>query len=96
MLLTLSNNISTPALNPPKCIAFGRSDIHPSVFLMSPSSLLHMYTLLDMLRHVLHKYTNEDVSLGAWFIGLDVQHIDDRRLCCGTPPGKAHLFFSSV
>lgn len=39
-------------------------------------------------RHVLHKYANEDVSLGSWFIGLDVQHIDDRRLCCGTPPGK--------
>ncbi|THG18490.1 hypothetical protein TEA_029829 [Camellia sinensis var. sinensis] len=37
-------------------------------------------------RHVLHKYANEDVSLGSWFIGLDVQHIDDRRLCCGTPP----------
>lgn len=40
------------------------------------------------LRHVLHRYANEDVSLGAWFIGLDVEHIDDRRLCCGTPPGN--------
>ncbi|MBA0745657.1 hypothetical protein Gogos_008228 [Gossypium gossypioides] len=38
------------------------------------------------LRNVLHKYANEDVSLGAWFIGLDVEHVDDRRLCCGTPP----------
>ncbi|CAJ1956311.1 unnamed protein product [Sphenostylis stenocarpa] len=37
-------------------------------------------------KHVLHKYANEDVSLGSWFIGLDVDHIDDRRLCCGTPP----------
>ncbi|PNY05795.1 putative beta-galactosyltransferase 2-like protein [Trifolium pratense] len=36
--------------------------------------------------NVLHKYANEDVSIGAWFIGLDVEHIDDRRLCCGTPP----------
>ncbi|PPD66146.1 hypothetical protein GOBAR_DD36974 [Gossypium barbadense] len=35
---------------------------------------------------VLHKYANEDVSLGSWFIGLDVEHVDDRRLCCGTPP----------
>eukprot|EP00249_Psilotum_nudum_P023270 c28812_g3_i1 orf=564-1769(-) len=35
---------------------------------------------------LLHKYANEDVSLGAWFIGLDVEHIDDRRMCCGTPP----------
>lgn len=43
-------------------------------------------TYISTNQHVLHKYTNEDVSLGAWFIGLDVQHIDDRRLCCGTPP----------
>lgn len=44
--------------------------------------------LLSYLRHILHKYANEDVSLGSWIIGLDVEHIDDRRLCCGTPPGK--------
>ncbi|KAI6704524.1 hypothetical protein NL676_007486 [Syzygium grande] len=35
---------------------------------------------------VLHKYANEDVSLGSWIIGLDVEHVDDRRLCCSTPP----------
>ena len=43
-------------------------------------------------RHVLHKYANEDVSLGSWFIGLDVEHVDDRRLCCGTPPGMPDAF----
>ncbi|KAK1396099.1 Hexosyltransferase [Heracleum sosnowskyi] len=43
-------------------------------------------TYIAVNQHVLHKYANEDVSLGAWFIGLDVEHIDDRRLCCGTPP----------
>ncbi|KAG5122314.1 hypothetical protein JHK84_040654 [Glycine max] len=37
-------------------------------------------------RPILHKYANEDVSLGAWFIGLEVEHIDDRSMCCGTPP----------
>jgi hypothetical protein len=42
---------------------------------------------ISLNQHVLHKYANEDVTLGAWFIGLDVTHIDDRRLCCGTPPG---------
>lgn len=35
---------------------------------------------------ILHKYANEDVSLGSWFIGLEVEHIDDRNFCCGTPP----------
>lgn len=38
-------------------------------------------------RPILHKYANEDVSLGSWFIGLEVEHIDDRNMCCGTPPG---------
>jgi hypothetical protein len=41
-----------------------------------------------IFRHILHKYVNEDVSLGSWFIGLDVEHVDDKRICCGTPPGK--------
>ncbi|XP_062229581.1 probable beta-1,3-galactosyltransferase 2 [Phragmites australis] len=43
-------------------------------------------TYISINKHVLHKYINEDVSLGAWLIGLDAEHIDDRRLCCGTPP----------
>lgn len=38
-------------------------------------------------RPILHKYANEDVSLGSWFIGLEVEHIDERNMCCGTPPG---------
>ncbi|KAH7837947.1 hypothetical protein Vadar_020003 [Vaccinium darrowii] len=33
---------------------------------------------------LLHKYANEDVSLGAWFIGLEVEHVDEKRLCCGS------------
>ncbi|XP_012456840.1 probable beta-1,3-galactosyltransferase 2 isoform X3 [Gossypium raimondii] len=45
---------------------------------------LATYILIN--QDVLHKYANEDVSLGSWFIGLDVEHVDDRRLCCGTPP----------
>ncbi|EXB50426.1 putative beta-1,3-galactosyltransferase 2 [Morus notabilis] len=43
-------------------------------------------TYISINQHVLHKYANEDVSVGSWFIGLDVEHVDDRRLCCGTPP----------
>lgn len=49
---------------------------------------LFWYLTFEFFRNVLHKYVNEDVSLGSWFIGLDVEHIDDRRLCCGTPPGN--------
>ncbi|KAG9451101.1 hypothetical protein H6P81_011066 [Aristolochia fimbriata] len=43
-------------------------------------------TYVSINHHILHKYANEDVSLGAWFIGLEVEHIDERNLCCGTPP----------
>lgn len=43
-------------------------------------------TYLSINGHILHRYANEDVSLGSWFIGLDVEHIDERSLCCGTPP----------
>ncbi|TQD98976.1 hypothetical protein C1H46_015446 [Malus baccata] len=42
-------------------------------------------TYISVHHHILHKYANEDVSLGSWFIGLDVEHIDERSLCCGTP-----------
>lgn len=41
---------------------------------------------ISVNRNLLHKYANEDVSLGSWFIGLHVEHVDERRLCCGTPP----------
>ncbi|XP_047054288.1 beta-1,6-galactosyltransferase GALT31A-like [Lolium rigidum] len=43
-------------------------------------------TYISANRHILHKYTNEDVSFGSWLIGLDVEHVDERSLCCGTPP----------
>ncbi|KAG8653061.1 probable beta-1,3-galactosyltransferase 8 [Manihot esculenta] len=35
---------------------------------------------------ILHRYANEDVSLGSWFIGLEVEHVDEHSMCCGTPP----------
>ncbi|KAL5714471.1 Beta-1 [Ranunculus cassubicifolius] len=43
-------------------------------------------TYISINEHILHKYANEDVSLGSWFIGLEVEHIDERNMCCGTPP----------
>ncbi|XAR65649.1 Galactosylxylosylprotein 3-beta-galactosyltransferase [Bertholletia excelsa] len=43
-------------------------------------------TYISSNQNLLHKYANEDVSVGAWFIGLEVEHVDDRRLCCGSPP----------
>ncbi|KAI5072591.1 hypothetical protein GOP47_0012697 [Adiantum capillus-veneris] len=43
-------------------------------------------TYISINKPILHKFANEDVSLGAWFIGLDVEQIDERSFCCGTPP----------
>lgn len=57
---------------------------HATGQLYAISKDLASYILINL--HILHKFANEDVSLGSWFIGLDVEHIDDRRLCCGTPP----------
>lgn len=31
---------------------------------------------------ILHKFANEDVTLGAWLVGLEVTHVDERRFCC--------------
>lgn len=52
-------------------------------------SRAHAYacTAKTTRRPILHRFANEDVSLGAWLLGLEVEHVDDRSLCCATPPG---------
>ncbi|KAJ4956177.1 hypothetical protein NE237_012960 [Protea cynaroides] len=45
----------------------------------------NLATYISYNRNLLHRYANEDVSTGSWFIGLDVEYIDDQSLCCGTP-----------
>ncbi|GMP70974.1 hypothetical protein CsSME_00029581 [Camellia sinensis var. sinensis] len=43
-------------------------------------------TYISINSPILHRYANEDVSLGSWFIGLEVEHVDHRSMCCGSPP----------
>eukprot|EP00887_Chlorella_sp_A99_P003159 scaffold9.g3159.t1 len=31
---------------------------------------------------ILHRYANEDVGMGAWLVGTDIQYDNQRRLCC--------------
>lgn len=31
---------------------------------------------------ILHRFANEDVTLGAWLVGLEITHVDERRMCC--------------
>jgi len=33
-------------------------------------------------RSILHRFANEDVSVGSWVMGLDVEFIDERNMCC--------------
>jgi len=33
-------------------------------------------------QRLLHRYANEDVSVGVWLLGLDVEYLDEKRLCC--------------
>jgi hypothetical protein len=54
---------------------------------------IHPFLFDAIFRHILHKYSNEDVSFGSWLIGLDVEHVDERSLCCGTPPGWLSSFY---
>ncbi|KAJ0257582.1 beta-1,3-galactosyltransferase 5 [Hirschfeldia incana] len=42
-------------------------------------------TYISNNQAILHKYANEDVTLGSWFIGLEIEHIDDGNFCCSTP-----------
>ncbi|PSS04421.1 Hydroxyproline O-galactosyltransferase [Actinidia chinensis var. chinensis] len=30
----------------------------------------------------LRTYAHDDISVGSWFIGLDVKHVDERTFCC--------------
>ncbi|XP_021840060.1 hydroxyproline O-galactosyltransferase HPGT1 isoform X1 [Spinacia oleracea] len=35
-------------------------------------------------RSKLRTYAHDDVSVGSWFIGLDVSHINERKFCCSS------------
>ncbi|KHN25660.1 Putative beta-1,3-galactosyltransferase 11 [Glycine soja] len=35
-------------------------------------------------RFILRTYAHDDVSIGSWFIGLDVQYLDETKFCCSS------------
>ncbi|KAL7003544.1 Hydroxyproline O-galactosyltransferase HPGT1 [Sarracenia purpurea var. burkii] len=37
---------------------------------------------ISINRSILRTYAHDDVSVGSWFIGLDVKHVDERTFCC--------------
>ncbi|GFP92610.1 probable beta-1 3-galactosyltransferase 11 [Phtheirospermum japonicum] len=36
------------------------------------------------LRLVLRTFAHDDVSVGSWFIGVDVKHVDEGKFCCSS------------
>ncbi|RXH95168.1 hypothetical protein DVH24_024852 [Malus domestica] len=38
-------------------------------------------------RDILRTYAHDDISVGSWFIGLDVKHVHDTKFCCSSWAG---------
>lgn len=49
-------------------------------------------------RSLLRTYAHDDVSVGSWFIGVDVKHVDENKFCCSSwsSGGCLSLEISSV
>ncbi|RWR93217.1 hydroxyproline O-galactosyltransferase HPGT1 [Cinnamomum micranthum f. kanehirae] len=37
---------------------------------------------ISINRSILRTYAHDDVTVGSWFIGIDVKHVDEGKLCC--------------
>jgi hypothetical protein len=80
-----------------------QESIHGRVGLLNRLLFMGMGAMLEMVSKLLtensisvlasaslHDYQNEDVSVGAWMLGLEVELVDDRKLCCGASTGLFH------
>ncbi|CAN4087642.1 unnamed protein product [Withania somnifera] len=55
---------------------------HASAEMFVISQALARYISIN--RSLLRTYAHADVSVGSWFIGADVKHVDDRKFCCSS------------
>ncbi|XP_059433771.1 hydroxyproline O-galactosyltransferase HPGT1 isoform X3 [Corylus avellana] len=39
---------------------------------------------ISINRSILRTYAHDDVSVGSWFIGLDVKHVNEGKFCCSS------------
>ncbi|XP_062074495.1 hydroxyproline O-galactosyltransferase HPGT1-like isoform X2 [Humulus lupulus] len=44
----------------------------------------HLARYVSINRSILRTYACDAVSVGSWFIGLDIDHIDEQKLCCSS------------
>ncbi|GER46691.1 galactosyltransferase family protein [Striga asiatica] len=50
------------------------------IFVISQS----LAKFISINKNILRAYAHDDVSVGSWFIGVDVKHVDDRNFCCSS------------
>ncbi|KAF6172960.1 hypothetical protein GIB67_006336 [Kingdonia uniflora] len=55
---------------------------HASGEMFAISRALAQFVSINTL--ILRTYAHDDVSVGSWFIGLDVKHIDEAKFCCSS------------
>ncbi|PIA49201.1 hypothetical protein AQUCO_01300208v1 [Aquilegia coerulea] len=51
---------------------------------------------ISINRAILRTYAHDDVSVGSWFIGLDVKHIDEAKFCCSSWSSGLSLCLSNT
>lgn len=59
-------------------------------------SFTHL-SFLSYGRSLLRTYAHDDVTAGSWLIGIDIEHIDERKFCCSWSSGLSldnHRTFS--
>lgn len=55
---------------------------HASGELYIISRALAKYVSIN--RSILRSYAHDDITVGSWFIGLDVKHVNEGRFCCSS------------
>ncbi|KAL0371886.1 UNVERIFIED_CONTAM: Hydroxyproline O-galactosyltransferase HPGT1 [Sesamum calycinum] len=51
---------------------------------------------ISINRLVLRTYAHDDVSVGSWFIGLDVKHVDEGKFCCSSWSSGCRYMFITI
>ncbi|XP_019194939.1 PREDICTED: hydroxyproline O-galactosyltransferase HPGT1-like [Ipomoea nil] len=39
---------------------------------------------ISINRSILRTYAHDDVTVGSWFVGADVKHVDEKKFCCSS------------
>ena len=65
-------------------ITFFTHYVHFFCYYICALYIINLFLFYCLGRSNLRTYAHDDVSVGSWFIGLDVKHIDERKFCCSS------------